>query len=146
MADRPYLPAIEALKLCQAALERILPAEERHIILGVHKKALMRLEQLARSDDARIARLDRINQEKRLTVDQVAAEKAYVLSLCDTYRANLKGRFSREGVMRWICAKSKIPKKRVLGYLKELPHGRGDGLSPLKATDPAQEAIAAEID
>jgi hypothetical protein len=143
MTYRSCLPAIEALKLCQAALERILPAEERHIILGVHKQALMRLEQLARNDDARMARLDQVNQDKRPTADQVAAERAHVMSLCDIYRANLKGRFSREGVMRWICAKSQIPKKRVLGYLKEIPHGRGDGL-PAQAI--AQETITSEID
>jgi hypothetical protein len=136
MADRPYLPAIEALKLCQTALERILPPEERHIILGVHKHALMRLEQLARSDDARVARLDQVNQDKRLTADQVDVERAKVRALCDTYRANLKGRFSREGATRWICAKSQIPKKRIVAYLKELPHGRGDELSPTKAIEP----------
>jgi hypothetical protein len=135
MADRPYLPAIEALKLCQAALERILPPNERHIILGVHKQALMRLEQLARNDDARVARIDQVNQDKRLTAEQIVAEKAKVEGLCDVYRANLKGRYSREGATRFICAKTQLPRKRVVAYLKDLPHGRGDEVSPPKVTD-----------
>jgi hypothetical protein len=130
MTNRPYLPAIESLKLCQAALERILPPEERRIILGVHKQAVMRLEQLARSDDARVARIHRFNEEKQLSAEQMAAERSQVYGLCELYRTNVKGRFSREGAARWIIAKSQIPRKRVARYLKELTLDRGDALSP----------------
>jgi hypothetical protein len=126
LTDRPYLPAIESLKLCQAALERILPPEERRIILGMHKVAVLRLEQLARSDDARVARINRFNQEKRLTPEQTHAERAHVRELCERYRANIRGRFSREGATRFICAASKIPRKRVAQYLKAMPLDRGD--------------------
>jgi hypothetical protein len=128
MSDRSYSPAIESLKLVQAALERILPAEERRIILGVHKQAVMRLEQLVRRDDARMAQLMRINDEKP-SAEQIALEQAKVAKLHQTYRTNLKGRYSREGATRWICATSQIPKKRVTRYLKALPLDRGDGLS-----------------
>jgi hypothetical protein len=137
MSDRPYLPAIESLKLCQAALERILPPEERRIILGVHKQAVMRLEQLARSDDARVQRINQFNTEKQLSADQEAAEKARINGLCDHYRKNLKGRFSRTGASRWICNSSGLPKKRVDRYLKELALGRGDALSPDSVTKTA---------
>jgi hypothetical protein len=137
MTDRPYLPAIESLKLCQAALERILPPEERRIILGVHRQAVMRLEQLARSDDARVARINQFNEEKQLTGDQSATGKAQVDSLCQRYRVNLKGRFSREGATRWICSTSGIPKKRVSRYLKELTLDRGGGLSSDPTIEPS---------
>jgi hypothetical protein len=146
MTDRPYLPAIEALKLCQAALERILPAEERGIILGVHKAALKRLEPLARSNDERIARINRINEGKQLSIDQTTTEKAKVEGLCETYRSRVKGRFSREGATRYICANSEIPKKRVVRYLKELPHGRGDGVSNDGPVPEPINMIAVEID
>lgn len=137
MTGRPYLPAIESLKLCQAALERILPAEERRLILGVLKPAVMRLEQLARSDDARVARINRFNEDKQLSAEQMAAEKSQVDSLCETYRANVRGRFSREGACRWICAKSRIPKKRITRYLKELTLDRGEALSSELPTETA---------
>jgi hypothetical protein len=134
MPDRPYLSAIESLKLCQTALERDLPAEERRIILGMHRQAVIRLEHLARSDAARIARIHQFNVDRRLTPEQAAAERERVTELCDQYRANLKGGFSREGATRWISATSGIPKKRVARYLKELPLDRGEALSYVSQT------------
>lgn len=129
MSDRSYSPALESLKLCQAALERILPAEERRIILGVHKQAVMRLEQLVKRDDARMAQLMRINDEKKPSAEQIGFEQTKVAELHQTYHKNLKGRYSREGAIRWICAKAQIPKKRVARYLKALPLDRGNVLS-----------------
>jgi hypothetical protein len=129
MPERPYLPAIEALKLCQAALERILPSEERRIILGVHTKAVARLELLARSDDARVARINKHNEEKQISAEEDAAEKSQIDQLCGRYRANLRGRFTQEGAIRWIVANSLIPRKRVRRQLKAMTLGRGDKLS-----------------
>jgi transposase-like protein len=137
MAEHPYLAAIESLKLCLAALERDPPREERRILVATQRQELTTLEQLARSNDARLARIDGFNEEKRLTPQQTQAEKAQVNVLFERYRSNLKGRFSRQGAARWICATSGIPKKRVARYLKELPLDRGDALSADSGPKPA---------
>jgi hypothetical protein len=130
MTDRPFKHAIDTLRFCQAALDRSLPAKERRVLLRVHRWALARLEPLERSHAARVTRIQTVNQRKRVGADQATRELAAVESLVGQYRANLHGRFSRAGALRWIVPKSQIPKKRLRRYLKiVIPHGRGDTVS-----------------